>query len=73
MATGNAFQATGRRDFLRAGGAGMAFVGYGNHEQYFFKDYFAYQPEYMEKEELCARALAESGHRFIFMEELAGS
>ena len=51
----------------------MEFVAYGNHEQYFFKDYFAYQPEYMEKEELCARVLAESGHRFIFMEELAGS
>ena len=47
------------------------FVGYGNHEQYFFKDYLAYQPEYMEKEMLCARTLQERGHRFVFMEELA--
>lgn len=46
------------------------FVGYGNHEQYFFKDYLAYQPEYMEKEMLCARTLADRGYRFIFMEEL---
>ena len=48
------------------------FVGYGNHEQYFYKDYLAYQPEYFEKEELCARILAERGHRFVFMEELVG-
>ena len=46
------------------------FVGYGNHEQYFFKDYLAYQPEYMEKEQLCARTLKERGHKFVFMEEL---
>ena len=46
------------------------FVGYGNHEQYFFRDYLAYQPEYMEKEMLCARTLRERGHRFVFMEDL---
>ena len=46
------------------------FVGYGNHEQYFFRDYLAYQPEYMEKEMLCARTLKERGHKFVFMEEL---
>jgi hypothetical protein len=47
------------------------FVGYGNHEQYFFKDYFAYQSEYMEKEMLVARTLKERGYRYVFMEELA--
>jgi hypothetical protein len=46
------------------------FVGYGNHEQYFFKDYLAYQPEYMDKEMLAARTLTERGHKFVFMEEL---
>ena len=46
------------------------FVGYGNHEQYFFKDYLAYQPEYMEKEMMVARTLRDRGHKFIFMEEL---
>ena len=46
------------------------FVGYGNHEQYFFKDYFLYQPDYMEREMFVAHTLKERGYRFIFMEEL---
>lgn len=46
------------------------FVGYGNHEQYFFKDYLAYQPDYMYKEMLVARTLRDRGHRFVFMEDL---
>ena len=46
------------------------FIGYGNHEQYFFKDYLAYQPNYMEKEMLCAKTLRDRGYRFVFMEEL---
>ena len=46
------------------------FFVYGNHEQYFFKDYLAYQPEYMEKEMLVAQTLKARGHRFVFMEEL---
>lgn len=48
------------------------FVGYGNHEQYFFKDYLGYQPEYMEKELLVAKTLRDRGHRFVFMEDLVG-
>ena len=46
------------------------FVGYGNHEQYFFKDYMAYQPEYMEKEMFVAKTLRQRGYKFIFMEDL---
>ena len=49
---------------------GCDFVGYGNHEQYFFKEYMLYQPDYMEREMLVARTLKERGYRFIFMEEL---
>ena len=49
------------------------FVGYGNHEQYFYKDYLAYQPEYFDKEMLCARTLKDRGYRFVFMEELANA
>ena len=49
---------------------GCEFVGYGNHEQYFFKGYMLYQPDYMEREMLMARTLKERGYRFIFMEEL---
>ena len=47
------------------------FVGYGHHEQYFYKDYFNYQPDYMAKEELCAKTLAENGFGFCFMEDLS--
>ena len=50
---------------------GCDFVGYGNHEQYLFKDYFLHQPDYMEREMLMARTLKERGYRFIFMEDLA--
>ncbi|MBR5157428.1 MAG: hypothetical protein IKW59_06650 [Clostridia bacterium] len=42
----------------------------GNHEQYFFKDYFAYQPEYEEKIYLMAKTLKEAGRECIFIEEL---
>ncbi len=42
----------------------------GNHEQYFFKDYFAYQPEYEEKIYTMAKTLKESGRECIFIEEL---
>lgn len=48
----------------------LPFVGYGNHEQYYYRDYFAYQPDYMEKEALVARAFKERGYRFVFMEEM---
>ena len=49
---------------------GCDFVGYGNHEQYFFNDYLLYQPDYMDREMLMARTLRERGYRFIFMEDL---
>ena len=42
----------------------------GNHEQYFFKDYFAYQSEYEEKIYTMARTLQEAGRQCIFIEEL---
>lgn len=46
------------------------YVRYGNHEQYFFKDYLAYQSDYMEKEMLVARMLKAQGRRFVFPEEI---
>ena len=49
---------------------GCDFVGYGNHEQYFFRDYLLYQPDYMAREMLVAKTLKERGYRFIFMEDL---
>ena len=50
---------------------GCNFVGYGNHEQYFFSDYLLYQPDYMEREMLMAKTLKDRGYRFIFMEDLS--
>ena len=47
----------------------VEFVAYGNHEQYFYKDYFLCQPEYMVKEMMVAKTLAARGYRFVFMEE----
>ena len=80
---------TDRRESLRLGaGAALAvaglpadfaavngdeFVCYGNHEQYFFGDYFAHQPDYMEKELVAARLFRENGYSFCFMEELLGN
>ena len=48
----------------------LPFIGYGNHEQYFYRDYLAYQPDYMEKEMLVARTFKERGYSFVFMEEM---
>ena len=44
----------------------------GNHEQYYFKDYFAYQPEYEEKIYMMAKKLNEEGRECIFIEDLLG-
>lgn len=48
---------------------GNEFIGTGNHEQYFFKDYFAYQPDYADKILLVAKLLHENGYRYITYEE----
>lgn len=42
----------------------------GNHEQYFYPDYYAYQPDYAQKLLLAAKTLYNAGYEFIFMEEL---
>ena len=48
---------------------GSEFIGFADHEQYFFPDYFAYQPDYMEKIHIGAKWLHEHGYSFIFMED----
>lgn len=47
------------------------YVSIGNHEQYFYKDYFAYQPEYADKLLTAARIMCENGFEFIFIQQLA--
>ena len=46
------------------------FIGYLTHEQYFYRDYFAYQPDYAEKIYLAAELLTKNGFEYIFIEEL---
>ena len=48
------------------------FIGFADHEQYFFPDYFAYQPDYMEKIHIGAKWLHDHGYSFIFMEDSIG-
>ena len=42
------------------------FICYGTHEQYFYSDYYAYQPDYPEKLLLAAKILYENGYEFVF-------
>lgn len=49
---------------------GMEFIGTGNHEQYFYKDYFAYQPDMPEKILKMAEILHNKGYQFIVADEL---
>lgn len=42
----------------------------GNHEQYFFKDYYAYQSEYEEKIYTMAQKLKEDNRKCIFIHEI---
>ncbi|MBE7010750.1 MAG: hypothetical protein E7418_04580 [Ruminococcaceae bacterium] len=40
------------------------------HEQYFYKDYLAYQPDYMEKIMIMAKATNELGYEYMFWDEI---
>ena len=45
---------------------------YSYHEQYFYRDYLAYQPDYAEKVMLCAKMLHDAGYKYMFFADLAG-
>ena len=49
---------------------GKEHLVFSDHEQYFFKDYFAYQPDYMAKVMAMSEMMAANGYRFIFVEDL---
>lgn len=49
---------------------GQEFINVGNHEQYFYPDYYAYQPDYAEKILIMGKMLNEAGYEFIFPENL---
>ena len=50
---------------------GNSFFVWGNHEQYFYRDYLAYQPEYEAKIMALAKLLRENGYEHFFLEDLA--
>ena len=49
---------------------GREYLVFSDHEQYFFKDYLAYQPDYMEKVLEMSKMMSENGYGFIFIEDL---
>ena len=48
---------------------GDEFIGVGNHEQYFYPDYFNYQPDMADKIYLLGKTLKDYGYRFITADE----
>ncbi len=49
---------------------GNEFIGTGTHEQYFYPDYYAYQPDIPDKFYLLGKILSENGYRFITADEM---
>ena len=49
---------------------GQEFIGTGTHEQYFYSDYFNYQPDTEEKVMEMARVLTTLGYTYITSEEI---
>lgn len=45
------------------------FFAFATHEQYFYREYFAYQSDYAEKTRVISRILKESGYSFVFIED----
>ena len=52
---------------------GEEFIGTGTHEQYFYSDYFAYQPDTEAKIMEMAKVLTELGYTYITADELEES
>ena len=50
---------------------GREHLCFSDHEQYFFRDYLAYQPDYAEKIRVMSETMAANGYRFVFLEDLA--
>ncbi len=46
------------------------FVGWATHEQYFHKDYLAYQPDIAEKLFIACDVLQQNGFEYIFLEDI---
>ena len=46
-----------------------SYICYATHEQYFFRDYFMYQPDYAAKTFAAGKWMRDHGYSFIFMED----
>ena len=53
-----------------SGYIGNEFIGYASHEQYFFPEYFAYQPDSEQKVLSSAKFLKDNGYEYFFIEEI---
>ena len=53
-----------------AGLLGREYLVFSDHEQYFYPEYFAYQPDYAEKIRVMSKTMAEAGYDFMFIEDL---
>ena len=49
---------------------GVEHLVFADHEQYFYRDYLAYQPDYAEKIRVMSETMAANGYRFVFLEDL---
>ena len=49
---------------------GKEHLVFSDHEQYFYKDYLAYQADYMDKIRLMCRMMADNGYAFMLLEDL---
>ena len=58
-----------REAIIKKAEAGHEFIGVGNHEQYYYPDYFAYQSDMPEKFYTMAKTLHELGYTFITAED----
>ena len=54
-----------------AAAARYELLAFADHEQYFYREYFAYQPDYAEKVMLAAKLACEAGREFVFIEDTA--
>ena len=59
--------ATVREEMAAASGSEL--LVFADHEQYFYRGYFAYQPDYVEKVFVAAKAAHDAGRAFVFIED----
>ena len=50
---------------------GRELLVFADHEQYFHRHYFAYQPDYVEKIFIAAKMAADANYGFAFIEDTA--